>query len=37
MIKNTTFNTLKTKVNSFENKILDPATLVHMNQYNTDK
>ena len=37
MIKNTKFNTLKTKVNSLENKILDPTTLVLMNQYNTSK
>ena len=37
VIKNTKFNTLKTKVNNLENKILDATTLIHINQYNTDK
>ena len=36
-VKNTKFNTLKAKVNNFEKKIPDAATLVHINQYNTDK
>ena len=31
------FNTLKTKVNSLEKKIPDATTLIHINQYNTDK
>ena len=30
-------NTLKTKVNNLEKKILDATTLIHINQYNTDK
>ena len=37
VIKNTKFNTLKTKVNNLEKKILDATTLIHINQYNTDK
>ena len=37
VIKNTKFNTLKTKVNSLENKIRDAITLTDINQYNTDK
>ena len=36
-VKNTKFNTLKAKVNNFEKKIPDAATLVQINQYNTDK
>ena len=36
MVKNTKFNTLKTKVNNLEKKISDAATLIHLNQYNTD-
>ena len=36
VVKNT-FNTLKTKLNSLEKKILDATTLIHINQYNTDK
>ena len=35
--KNTKFNALKTKVNNWENKIPDAATLNHINQYNTNK
>ena len=35
--KNTKFNTLKTKVNSSEKKISYARTLIHINQYNTDK
>ena len=30
-------NTLKTKVSSLENKTPDETTLIHINQYNTDK
>ena len=37
LVKNTKFNTLKTKVNSLEKKIPDATTLIHINQYNTDK
>ena len=33
----TKFNTLKTKVNSLENKIAEANTSIHINQYNTDK
>ena len=36
-VKNTKINTLKTKVNSLEKKILDATTLIHINQYNTNK
>ena len=35
--KNTKFNTLKTKVNISEKKISYARTLIHINQYNTDK
>ena len=31
------FNTLKTKVNSLEEKVPDATTLISINQYNTDK
>ena len=37
VVKNTKFNTLNTKVNTLEEKISDATTLVHINQYNTDK
>ena len=37
VIKNTKFNTLKTKVNNLEKKIPGGTTLVHINQYNADK
>ena len=37
VVKNTKFNTLKTKVNSFEKEVPDATTLIHINQYNTDK
>ena len=36
-VKNTKFNTLHAKVNSIEKKIPDATTLIHINQYNTDK
>ena len=36
-VKNTKFNTLKTKVNNLDKKIPDGTTLIHINQYNTDK
>ena len=37
VVKNTKFNTLKTKVNNLENKFPHATTLFHINQYNTDK
>ena len=37
VIKDTKFNTLKTKVNNLEKKIPDSATLIHINQCHTDK
>ena len=37
IVKNTKFNTLKTKVNNSEKKIPDATTLIHINQCNTDK
>ena len=37
VVKNTKFNTLKTKVNSLEEKIADATTLTHINQYNRDE
>ena len=36
-VKNTKYNTLKTKVNNIEKKIPDSTTLIDINQYNTDK
>ena len=37
VVKNTKFNTLKTKVNNLNKKNLDAATLIHINQCNTYK
>ena len=37
VVKNAKFNTLNTKVNNLEKKIPDATTLIHINQYNTDK
>ena len=37
VVKNTKFNTLKTKVNNLEKKIPDATILIHINQYNKDK
>ena len=37
VVKNTKFNTLKTKVNNLEKKIPDATTLIQTNQYSTDK
>ena len=37
VVKNTKFNTLETKVNNLDKKIPDETTLIHKNQYNTDK
>ena len=36
VVKNTRFNTLKTKVNSLKKNISDATTLIHIHQYNTD-
>ena len=37
VVKNTTFTTVKTRVNKLDKKISDPTTLIHINQYNKDK
>ena len=37
VVKNTKFNTLKTKINSLEKKISDATTLIYIDQYKTDK
>ena len=37
VVKNTKFNLLKTKVNNLEKEIPEWTTLIHINQYNTDK
>ena len=37
VVKNTKFNTLKTKVNNVEKKIPDATKLIHVNQNNRDK
>ena len=37
VFQNTKFNTLDTKVNELEKKILDTFTLLQTNQYNIDK
>ena len=37
VVENTKFNPLETKVNGLEKKILDAATLININQFNTDK
>ena len=37
VVKKTKLNTLKTNANSLEKKIPDVTTLIHINQYNTDK
>ena len=37
VVKNTNINTLKTKGNSLEKKILDATTSIHINKYNTEK
>ena len=37
VVKNTEFNTLKTKVNKLYTKISEATTLIHINQYNTDE
>ena len=37
LLRNTKFNTLKTKVNNLDKKFPDATTLIYINQYNTDK
>ena len=37
VVKNTKFNTLKTKKDILDKKILDTTTLIHINQHNTDR
>ena len=37
VVKDTKLNTLKAKVNTLEKKTPDATTLIHINQYNTDK
>ena len=37
LAQNTKWNTMKTKVNKLDKKIPDATTLIHINQYNTDK
>ena len=36
VVKNTKFNTLKTKLTNLEKKIPNATILIHINQYNTD-
>ena len=37
IFNSTKSKTLKTKANNLERKILDVTTVIHINQYNTDK
>ena len=37
VVKNTKFDTLKTKVNNLEEKVPDATTLIRINQYSIDK
>ena len=37
VVKNRNFNKLNTKENNLENKVPAVATLIHINQYNTEK
>ena len=37
VVKNTKFNTLKTKANNLEKKIPDATDLIPINRYKTDK
>ena len=37
VVKNTKFDTLRTKVNNLKNKIPNATSLTHINQYNTGK
>ena len=37
VFKNTKFNTIKTKLNNLEKKIPNAFTLIHINQYNTER
>ena len=36
-VKVTIFNKVNTKLNKLDKKVLDATTLLHINQYNTDK
>ena len=37
VVKKTVYNDLNAKVNKLENRNFDATTLIHINQYNTDK
>ena len=37
VVKITKFNALKTRVNNLDKRISDATTLIHINQYSTDK
>ena len=37
VVKNTKFNTVKTKANNLDNKTPDATSLIRINQYYTDK
>ena len=37
VVKNTKFNKLKTKINKLHKKIPDVTTVIHINQYSTEK
>ena len=37
VVKNTKFSTLKTKANNLGTKLADATTLIHINQYSTNK
>ena len=37
VVKNKKLNTLQTNVNNLDNRIVDATTLIHINQYHTDK
>ena len=37
VVKNTKFNTVEIKLNNLDKRIPDATTLIHINQYNTDK
>ena len=37
VVKNKNFNTFQTKLIKLDKKIVDATTLIHINQYNTDK
>ena len=37
VVKITKFNALKTRVNNLDKRVSDATTLIHINQYSTDK